>query len=521
MDHRRFRRRRGVPAALVLATTMIVAAAAAPSANAAADSRTGSPTMSNFDPSVNGFQFPNYATGSAAVPLQFWTSADQYRLMGAHGCENTGATADNCVVSQLVMSLTQQGVNSGQPIDGQCFGMAMLSQLLFNGYTTPPQIDPSYGANEATYAFPNSAIPASSNLQHEIYFWWASQMAMSEPYTPPASAYAILQQAFANNPDHIGYVISLSDHAITPVGVSPTSSQPGYASIKVYDNNHPGEIRDLYVNLTTNSFGYVGGGLNLYGGTNGGANTGPGQIGFLSLTPINSLPTFACEDVGFCYIPGKSAKLTSVAVGATAKSRDKGISLKVLGADGRRVKGLRQHYTSQTHAQALAQVPVREREFTLVIKDRGSRHAQVLNLGAYAGSNSATAKQVILPKHGTVRVRVDRRDGTLRVLGARNVDFDGVADLGRSDYRVRFDVAGRARGGGAGTADMGRTKGVATYRSMSATDQVVRVVTTRSRATNDGRVVRDTVRRRLSVAPGQTIRVHYSAWKAPLALQIN
>lgn len=513
--------RRAILATSVLTTAMLVAPIAAQRADAAADSRTGSPTMSNFDPSVNGFQFPNYATGSGTVPLQYWTSADEYRLMGPHGCENTGATADNCVVSQLVLSLTQQGMDSGQSIDGQCFGMAMLSQLLFNGYTTPPQIDPSYTTSETTYAFPNSATPVSSKLQHEIYFWWASQMAMSVPYTPPTSAYAILQQAFANDPNHIGYVISLSDHAITPVGVSPTSSEPGYASIKVYDNNHPGEIRDLFVNLTTNRFGYDGGGFNLYGGTNGGANTGPGQIGFLSLTPINSLPTFACEDVGFCYIPGKSAKLTSVAVGTTAKSQDKGISLKVLGADGRTVKGLRQHYTSQTHAQALAQVPLREREFTLVIKDRGSRHAQVLNLGAFAGSNSASAQQVILPKRGTVQVRVDRRDGTLRVLGARNVDFDGVADLGRYDYRVRFDVADRARAGGAGTADMGRTKGVATYRSMSATEQIVRVATTRSQATKDGRVVRDTVRRTLRVAAGQAIRVHYSAWKAGRSLEID
>lgn len=166
-------------------------------------------------------------------------------------------------------------------------------------------------------------------------------------------------------------------------------------------------------------------------------------------------------------------------------------------------------YLTQRRAQAVARIPYRTKEFTVELRDRGSKQAQTMSLGAFANGNSMSARQVTLPKRGVVRLTVNREAGTVRVVGARNVDFDGVADLGKYDYRVRFDVANRARAGGSGWATMGAQAGVARFKSTSATTQRVKTTVTRSYATKGGSVVRKAQSRWIAVAPGQVIAVWY------------
>lgn len=528
------RNRRGITCAIAATAALGLVSVAALSEPAAASPlpRSAGATLSDFDVSVNGFQFANYGTGTFStntppVPIQNWTGADTFRLWGAAQCSNANATAANCVTSQFLMSYLESGGYTGVPVNGQCFGMAMLSELLFNGNITPPQIDPTYTSNEQTFAFPSAAEPVGTRLQHELYFWWVAQVPMLNSYTPPNTAYQELETAFGTggNPKQIPYVLSLSDHAITPLGVSPTSPHAGWKTIYVYDNNNPGTVGELYVNAAENSFGYDGGGFNLYGGPN--HNSG-GQ-GYLALVPVSSTPNYKCQASGLCQVPGANPRYTSVAASVDARTLDKGINVRILdgataarsGARNRVADGVALRYTSPRHGQAVARIPYRTKEFTVELRDRGSKRAQTVNLGAFANGNSMTARQVTLPKRGVVRLTLNRETGSARVAGARNVDFDGVVDLGKYDYRVKFDVADRARSGGGGWATMGNRAGVALFRSTSSTMQRIKTTVTRSYASKGGRAVRTTRSRWMTVAPGQVIAVWYSQWRPGTALDIG
>lgn len=534
----RYSRRRSTAAAIAAIAMVGAVAFAQPASGATAATADPSGATSNFAVGVDGFQFANYGTGTFStntppIPAQTWTGADTFRLWGASQCSNANPTAANCVTSQFLAGYLESAgytgaSGAGISVDGQCFGMAMLSELLFNGNITPPQIDPTYGPKQATFTFPSASEPVGTKLQHELYFWWVAQLPMLNSYTPPITAYQELEKAFGSggNPSQVPYVLSLSDHAITPVGVSPTSSQPGWASILVYDNNFPNQVRELWVNLTTNQFGYFGGGIgNLYGGT------APNQTGaaYLSLVPVSSTPDYKCAASGLCQVPGANPTFTALSAGVDSKTLDKGISMRVLSAgkaDGRAtknrtVKKSTVRYASQGHAQALARVPHRVKEFTVELRDRGSKHAQSVSVAAASNGNSMATRQVTVPKRGVVRVNVNRETGAIRVLGARNVDFDGVADLGKYDYRIKFEVADRGRSGGGGWATTGRTEGLAKFRSTSTTTQRVKTTVTRSYAAKGGRVVRNAQSRWTTLAPGQVLSVWYGKWRPGTTLDIG
>lgn len=516
---------------------------------AAEQPRATGDVMSNFQVLLDGFQFANYGTGPYTAtnpppPELTWSGADTYRLWGPLMCTNTAATADNCVTGPLAQSeLDTAGYTSGNN-GGMCFGLAMLSQLLFGHNITPQQIDPTYGANEPTYEFPQASGPVSPKLLHEIYFWYTSQILLTNdngPYTSPNTAYQMLAAAFGpgGNPNHIPYVLDLSDHAITPIGVSPTGPNPGWSTIFVYDNNWPGVVQKLYVINRPgweNIFYYVpnftgtwpqvpdpssgsaaAGPDELLGALSnaymyGGPNTGPGQLGWLALSSMNMLPSPACQAVGLCPGPDTSTQNTTVAASIQPGSADKGIAMKILSSKRRAIDRTRLHYTSSAHTQVLANVPMRANEFTAVITDRGSSHSQTVQLGAFGGGHSLAARQIVIPPRGKVRLMFNRDTGAVKIVGARNVDFEGVASRGKFDYRVNFDVFDHARSGGSGQASIGRSSGIAQYVSTASTAQRVKATVTRHSVAKDGETVRTTKHRWFTVAPGGIIAVNYGTW---------
>lgn len=393
-----------------------------------------STVVSNFQPDPNGFQFPNFVTGDAgsgfSAPTFEFTPADTYRMAGTDGCLNPDPSASNCVVKPIIQAWE---ANFEQPSDGQCFGMAALSQLLFNGYLTPTQVDPTYGGSEQTYSFPNSVGPQSSALQHEIGFWFASQGFKSDaaPATAPNTAVSMLQEAFASDPNRIPYVLELSDHAITPIGVSP-SSTPGWMEIQVYDNNYPNSIKPLMVNTAENSFFYL----------EGGYWHGSGADGNLTLQPLSGLlPISAGTAERASSRPAHRA--------IVRKTGGKGTGLRVR-ARGGRSGGKRPsvHYLSTSRTTAQANIPPGARRFSLVVTNTDDE-AQVIEAFIHRGDALLEIEGLRVAPHKKVRVEFDIPAVSLKWVGAAASSARAFIDGGRNAYTV--DIRSMSENLGSGT----------------------------------------------------------------------
>jgi hypothetical protein len=97
-------------------------------------------------------------------------------------------------------------------------------------------------------------------LQREIAYWWATQTVdptvASVVKGTPMEILDTIEKMDANGETYtIGiYSQDGSGHAITPVGVEDKGD--GLYAILVYDNNYPGETRELFVDSRDNSWTY-------------------------------------------------------------------------------------------------------------------------------------------------------------------------------------------------------------------------------------------------------------------------
>ncbi len=249
-----------------------------------------------FRPAEHGFSFPNYGDDIPATNL---TPAEMQRLFGDVVCAR--GSGSDCALSPVAKQWMEQvnGAMSG----GHCEGMAALSLLMFDGRVNPAD----FGGARAG----DLKIQENEPLQREIAYWWTTQAVPSVANHvikgAPTDILAVLKQAdFSTESYTIGiYKPDMSGgHAITPFGVKDAGN--GLFIVQVYDNNYPGQERELLIDVNENSWVYEAS-INpqveseLYSG-DAGTQT-------LELTPTSARLTQAPCD--FCEARAEGAKLAA------------------------------------------------------------------------------------------------------------------------------------------------------------------------------------------------------------------
>ncbi len=199
-----------------------------------------------FRPAQHGFSFPNYGDDIPAANL---TPVEMQRMFGDAVCaRGSGSSCALSPVAQQWMEQTNDAMKGGH-----CEGMAALSLLMFNGQVSPA----SFGGPSA------SALQIEGNepLQREIAYWWTTQavptVAGRVIKGAPTDILDVLKQAdFSRESYTIGiYKPDMSGgHAITPFGVKDAGN--GLFIVQVYDNNYPGQERELLIDVNENSWVY-------------------------------------------------------------------------------------------------------------------------------------------------------------------------------------------------------------------------------------------------------------------------
>ena len=198
-----------------------------------------------FTPAANGFSFSNYGNDIPAINL---TATELRRMFGDQVCARL--EGDECTLTPPAEQWMEQvnGAMSG----GHCEGMAVLSLMMYTEQVSPQD----FGGTTASDLDIND-----ETLQREIAYWWTTQT-VAPTYTnvikgTPMEILELVQQMDASGET---YTIGIykedgsGGHAITPFGVEV--KEDGLYAILVYDNNYPGETRELLVDSRDNTWLY-------------------------------------------------------------------------------------------------------------------------------------------------------------------------------------------------------------------------------------------------------------------------
>lgn len=197
-----------------------------------------------FNPADNGFNFQNYGDDIPATNL---TSYEMWRMFGDVVCADING--DECILTPPAEQWMEQ-VN-GAMAGGHCEGMAVLSLMMYTGQVSPSDFGGSIASDLNV---------EDEALQREIAYWWATQavdptVSAVIKGTPMEILETIRQMDVNGETYTIGIYNDRSEgHAITPFGVEDKGD--GLYAILVYDNNYPGETRELYIDSRDNSWTY-------------------------------------------------------------------------------------------------------------------------------------------------------------------------------------------------------------------------------------------------------------------------
>jgi hypothetical protein len=198
-----------------------------------------------FRPDQHGFSFENYGDDIDVTNL---TADEMRRLFGDQVCSRI--SGDECTLTPPADQWMQQ-INEAMG-GGHCEGMAVLSLMMYTGQISVSE----FGGNYA------SELDISDEaLQREIAYWWATQATYPAADRvirgTPMEIMAKIEEMDARGETYtIGiYKEDFSGgHAITPFGIK--SVEDGLYTILVYDNNYPGEVRELLIDERDNSWAY-------------------------------------------------------------------------------------------------------------------------------------------------------------------------------------------------------------------------------------------------------------------------
>lgn len=291
---------------------------------------------SGFDLNRDGFSFENYGNEVEPVNLR---ANDMRRLFGDEVCSRI--SNEKCVLTPPARAWMKE-INDAMD-GGHCEGMAVLSLHMFHQLDDPNK----FGAGN-TYALP---FESNKALQSEIAYWWATQsttptyesMVRGKPSDIVKLLEASLSQGKGVNADSMYTIgIYMSDgtggHAVTPVSLVQEGENE--VGINIYDNNYPGELRTIHVNVADETWWYEG---SPNPEIESDRYEGDESTETLELTP--SAPRRAMQDCDFCSGKNrKSAKgyhtylldTNATVPGAKAAANTTGESLFVT-PDGKRI----------------------------------------------------------------------------------------------------------------------------------------------------------------------------------------
>ncbi len=248
-----------------------------------------------FIPEENGFSFENYGDDIPATNL---TADELRRMFGDEVCADING--DECILTPPAEQWMEQ-IN-GDMAGGHCEGMAVLSLMMYTGQVSPTD----FGGELASELDINDEA-----LQREIAYWWATQAvdptASSVIRGTPMEILETIEQMDVNGETFtIGIYNDRGEgHAITPFGVEDKGD--GLYAILAYDNNYPGEVRELFVDSRDNSWTYE---TSINPQVESDVWSGNADTGTLDLTPTSArLEIQACPfcEGGYSSIGGKLA----------------------------------------------------------------------------------------------------------------------------------------------------------------------------------------------------------------------
>lgn len=253
-----------------------------------------------FTPSENGFSFSNYGDDIPAINL---TDVELRRMFGDQVCSRLDG--DVCTLTPPARQWMEQ-INDAMA-GGHCEGMAVLSLMMYTEQV--PASD--FGASVASELDINDEV-----LQREIAYWWATQT-VAPTYTSvikgtPMEILEIVQQMDASGET---YSIGIykedgsGGHAITPFGVEDKGD--GLYAILVYDNNYPGETRELFVDSRDNTWLYE---ASINPQVESELYTGNADTETLDLTPTSA--RLGVQECPFCDGSGVSSTSGKLAAAA-------------------------------------------------------------------------------------------------------------------------------------------------------------------------------------------------------------
>lgn len=210
-------------------------------------------------------------------------------LFGHSSICMSGKTSE-CVLRPTTVQKLEQWNNALS--GGRCEGLATLSNRMFLRYDNPADF-------AATAQRVSDISRDNTALMQSSVYWWATQFlpevidraAESRMQTPLALVDNVIQ-GLANG---LGYTLAMyygsTGHTVTPFAVT---ARDNTFVVHVYDNNFPGERREVIVDAATNSWSYPDAVI----GIDGAGTTWTGTQGTLELVPMSARQgPFTCS---FC-----------------------------------------------------------------------------------------------------------------------------------------------------------------------------------------------------------------------------
>lgn len=165
---------------------------------------------------------------------------------------------------------------------GRCEGLAALSTRFFMNLDHPSM----FRADASTVA---DLQRGDGSLDAALVYWWATQflpeVADRAAASRQRSPLELVDDVIVGLANSVGYTVGMyfgtSGHSVTPFAV--TQRGPQFV-IHVYDNNFPGERREILIDTTTNTWTY----LNASTRIDGKKIDWEGGTGTLELTPMSA-----------------------------------------------------------------------------------------------------------------------------------------------------------------------------------------------------------------------------------------
>lgn len=234
-----------------------------------------------FDPDRDGFGFANWG-GEGSLNATSLVTLFGERAVCAK------VVNGKCTLYPAAKKWAKQ-INEAMA-GGHCEGMAVLSQLIFQGYLTPGDLDPAAGT---TFALSQD----DPDVYRNIDLLWATQLLppVQEAYNAfkgfaPTEIAAELAAGLQTGK---GYTLGLYSpngaHAVTPIAVTREGDK---IAISIYDNNYPGTVQRVMIDPVNEIWSYAGGATNPDAPTDG----WEGGLGTMDLTPMEvrlDLPSVA------------------------------------------------------------------------------------------------------------------------------------------------------------------------------------------------------------------------------------